>query len=110
MGRDVKGLRDWAIQRVTAIYMAIYIIGAVVCFALYMPIQYQMWQACFHTLWVQVASIIFLICLLWHAWIGVWTVLTDYVKVPVLLIVLELIIILALIVFLLWGIQILWHI
>ncbi|MGD9592998.1 MAG: succinate dehydrogenase, hydrophobic membrane anchor protein [Candidatus Berkiella sp.] len=43
-----------------------------------------------------------------HAWIGLWTVLTDYVKPLLIRYVFQAIILLALFVYVVWGIFILW--
>lgn len=46
------GLRDWIMQRATAVVMAIYTFGLVL-FLLTMPGTYEGWQAFFKTTWVQ---------------------------------------------------------
>ena len=38
------------------------------------------WHALFHCAWFQIASLVALFTVSLHAWIGIWTVTTDYIK------------------------------
>jgi len=107
---STKGLREWIVQRVSAVYMAIYIILFFAYLAFHPHFYYQVWEGFFHVIWVQIPTLIFLLLLLWHAWIGVWTVITDYIKIPALRMLVQLLVILALLVYFFWGLQIIWHI
>lgn len=107
---STKGLREWIAQRLTAVYMALYIVLMFAYLASHPHLSYAVWRHLFHVFWVQSATIIFLVCLMWHAWIGLWTIFTDYVKVLWLRKVLEVIVLLALVFYLIWGIQVVWHI
>ena len=75
-----RGLRDWVWQRLSALVIAAYSIWLVGYFLLSSPVSFVQWHHLFSLLSVKIATIFFLIALLVHAWIGVWTVLTDYVK------------------------------
>lgn len=75
-----NGLKDWLIQRVTAVYLAIYSIVFLVVGFRSSPFNYQTWTALFHTPWFQITTALALFALLVHAWIGLWTVTTDYIK------------------------------
>jgi succinate dehydrogenase / fumarate reductase, membrane anchor subunit len=110
MSQSSRGLKDWAIQRVSAVYGAAYVILFFAYLAFHPHLHYQVWTGFFHVFWVQVPSLIFLVLILWHAWIGMWTVLTDYVKIPVLRIILQVIFLLALLAYFFWGVQIIWNI
>jgi succinate dehydrogenase / fumarate reductase membrane anchor subunit len=57
---------------------------------------------------VQLSTLFALFSLALHAWVGLWTVLTDYVKPLILRYLLQAIILLALFVYVVWGIFILW--
>lgn len=77
---STNGLRDWLIQRVTAVilgFYAIFILG----FIIFHPqLQYDEWQLLFANNLVKIFSLLVLVCILLHAWIGMWTVFTDYIK------------------------------
>lgn len=73
------GLRDWILQRVTAVIMAVYTV-ALVLFLLAMPSSYEGWKAFFGQTWVQVLTQTTLIALFLHAWVGIRDLWMDYVK------------------------------
>jgi succinate dehydrogenase / fumarate reductase membrane anchor subunit len=98
------GLRDWVIQRLSAIYMALYTIVAIVYVATSSPLSFEGWHALFACIGVKIATIILLMSLLWHAWIGVWTIVTDYVHPAVLRAVIHVLVGLSLTVYLIWGV------
>jgi succinate dehydrogenase / fumarate reductase, membrane anchor subunit len=110
MNRGTRGLKDFAIQRISAVYAAVYVILLFAYLAFHPHLHYRVWEGFFHVFWVQVPTLIFLVLILWHAWIGMWTVLTDYVKIPTLRILLELAFLLVLFVYFFWGVQIIWNI
>ncbi len=106
LGRN--GFQDWILQRVSAVILALYITGLLV-FWLYMPWYKDLsWQALFNSQTMRVVTIIALISLLVHAWIGMWIVITDYIKTASLAFFTKVLVFLSLMFYLLWGIQILW--
>lgn len=73
------GLRDWLIQRITAVVMLVYTVAfIIVLFAL--PKEYGAWQAFFNQVWVKVFTQITFVAVAMHVWIGVRDVWMDYVK------------------------------
>jgi succinate dehydrogenase / fumarate reductase membrane anchor subunit len=108
LGVNHKGLRDWVIQRVTAIVLAVYSIGMFVFFARHPDLAFYEWHGLFSQAWMKVATLIFVLSLLFHAWIGMWTILTDYVKIFWLRFILHILILLALISFFFAALLILW--
>lgn len=110
MSVSIQGLRDWSLQRITAVYMTLYTIFMIIAIATYEPNTYAMWKSFFSVLWVQVPTLICLVGILWHAWIGIWTVLTDYVHCSYARTLIKLIVLLALLVYFFWGVQIIWGI
>lgn len=103
-----NGLKDWLIQRVSAIYLALYIAFILGYMLMQSTLEYNQWHAFFHCTWVQVASVIALLLLLLHAWIGLWTVTTDYVKCTVIRVSVQVLIALYLVGQFLWGCMIVW--
>lgn len=75
------GLRDWLVQRLSAVVMLVYV-GALGVFLLTAgsSMSFMLWRALFATTWVKVFTTVTLLALLWHAWIGVRDIWMDYVK------------------------------
>jgi succinate dehydrogenase / fumarate reductase, membrane anchor subunit len=103
-----NGLRDWLIQRVTSLVMLIYIVFLVGFFIFHAAVDYSSWQGLFSHRGMRLLSTLFLLSLLWHAWIGMWTIVTDYIKPFALRLLLELVIIIGLVLCFLWGLAIFW--
>lgn len=102
------GSRDWIVQRFTAVILAIYTI-ALVFFLLKNPnFSYEAWKTLFSYFWMQVATLLALISIAFHAWIGLWIILTDYIKPIFLRYLFQGIILLVLFGYVLWGLSILW--
>ncbi len=111
MGRS--GLYDWLMQRVTAVVLLGYFlfIGVV----LLGGVDYVEWKALFSQTWMRIFSLLALISLGIHAWVGLWSVLTDYVtprmmgpKGDVVRFCLQGVCAVTMFIYVVWGIQILW--
>lgn len=103
------GLRDWTIQRLSAIYMVLYTVFIVTCiFAL--PSSYKVWHNMFAHFGLVIINSLAVICVIWHTWIGMWTIITDYIKPPLLRSMSKIIVLLVLFACFLWGFEIFWHI
>ncbi|MDW7746755.1 succinate dehydrogenase, hydrophobic membrane anchor protein [Halomonas sp.] len=106
LGRS--GLSDWLLQRVSAVILALYTLF-IVGFLLFNPgLDYAAWSGLFSATWMRIFSLLAFISLAAHAWVGLWTVTTDYLKSTGVRVAVQLIIILAIFVFLVWGITVLW--
>ncbi|MDZ7852203.1 MAG: succinate dehydrogenase, hydrophobic membrane anchor protein [Halomonas sp.] len=106
LGRS--GLSDWLLQRVSAVVLALYTLF-IVGFLLFSPgLDYAAWSGLFSQTWMRIFSLLAFLSLAAHAWIGLWTVTTDYLKSTGVRLAVQLIIILAIFVFLVWGITVLW--
>lgn len=108
LGQTHSGLRDWLIQRISAVVMVIYTIGLFIYLVKTPKVDFANWHALFSCSAVKIATLILLLSVLWHAWVGLWTVFTDYVKCFVLRLVLHVLVLFALIAFFLKGLLILW--
>lgn len=75
-----NGLRDWWIQRVSAVYFLLYSIFFLGFMAKHNPLTFESWHQFFQCRCVRVATVLAVLAFTLHAWIGIWTVLTDYVK------------------------------
>ncbi len=101
------GLRDWLGQRVTAVIMAVYavLIGVIVLFDA--PSGYGEWKALFSGRVMQLATLLFIASLLYHAWVGIRDVLMDYIKPTALRLIMQIAVILSLVVYMGWSVMIL---
>jgi succinate dehydrogenase / fumarate reductase, membrane anchor subunit len=102
------GWKDWLAQRITAVVMALYTL-VLLGIALYNGgIDYALWRALFSSGAFQIATVVFGLALLWHAWIGVRDIWMDYIKPTALRLTLEVLTVVLLIAYLGWLVQILW--
>lgn len=105
-----RGLRDWIIQRVSAIVMAIISVVFAVYLVTRTDFSYAEWHTLFTFTSVKIITLFFLLALCFHAWIGMWTVMTDYVKPFVLRAVMHLLVLSTLMACFIWGVMILWSV
>lgn len=105
LGRS--GVFDWLIQRVTAYVLALYTIF-LLGFLLTTDVNYETWSGLFEQTWFRIFSLLALISLGAHAWVGLWTVTTDYIKPMAPRFLVQAACGLAMFVYLVWGIQIFW--
>lgn len=104
-----NGVQDWLVQRVTAIIVAVYFLFLLGFMCKNSGnLNYDLWVGLYGHKFMQIATIFFVLSLVIHAWIGLWSVFTDYVKISSIRIILEVLVILASIFYVLWSIQIFW--
>ena len=102
------GLKDWLVQRVTALIMAVYAVLFTAAVLISSPAGYEQWQALFAPQWMRLASLLAFLSLFWHAWIGMRDILMDYIKPTALRLGLQVVVILLLVAYAAWAVQILW--
>jgi succinate dehydrogenase / fumarate reductase membrane anchor subunit len=108
-----NGLRDWLVQRVSAVVLMFYTVYLLVYLACHSPMDYVMWQSLFASHSWKIFTVITLLAVLVHTWIGLWTVLGDYVKYQIcgfipLRLLMQASIFLLLLGYCVWGLLILW--
>ena len=106
LGRS--GLQDWIIQRITAVILALYVAFLLVYCIVNSNFNFDTWRMLFMFPLMKFATFMALLSLLAHAWIGIWTVITDYINPVLARLFIQLLIIIALLFYLVWGIQIIW--
>ncbi len=74
-----SGLADFVIQRVSACIMAVYTLVLTWFFSTN-EITYTVFSNFFSSTPMQIFSTMTLLSILAHAWIGLWTVGTDYIR------------------------------
>jgi succinate dehydrogenase / fumarate reductase membrane anchor subunit len=73
-----SGLYDWMAQRVSAVVLAAYVVfllGFIVCNP---GLGYAEWKGLFSNNLMRIFSLLTLLALSVHAWVGMWTISTDY--------------------------------
>ncbi|MBA4142934.1 MAG: succinate dehydrogenase, hydrophobic membrane anchor protein [Nitrosospira sp.] len=103
------GLRDWLAQRVTAVVMAVYILWLVATMLASPPQDHAALKAIFSNQWIRIGSLLFLVSLFWHSWIGMRNILMDYVHDTGVRLTLQVLVILSLLVYTVWSVEILWN-
>jgi len=73
------GLRAWLLQRLSAVYMAVFMLYLLLTFAVAAPNTYGEWHDWMGNPWMGLASALFFAALLMHAWVGMRDVVMDYV-------------------------------
>ncbi len=74
------GLKDWLAQRLTAVVMALYTLLWLAIAGYHGGVDNDLWQALFANTAFRVATLLFGLALLWHAWIGMRDIWMDYIK------------------------------
>jgi succinate dehydrogenase / fumarate reductase membrane anchor subunit len=106
LGVNHQGLRDWFVQRISAVVMAVYSIGMIAYFLMHSSVDFAGWHSLFAHTWMKVGTLLFVASLLLHAWVGMWTVFTDYAKG--FAVTLNVFVFLALAACFFWALLILW--
>lgn len=104
-----SGVHDYLLIRATALIMlaySIYLIG----FVAVTEIDYAAWHAFFAMTFTKVFTLFALVAMLVHAWIGVWQVLTDYVKCTPLRGTLQFVLTAVAFIYVIFGFVILWSV
>lgn len=102
------GIAGWLVQRVSAAVMLAYTGLIAVMFLMGPGIDASAWHAAFAAPWLRLASVLFLLSLLLHTWIGLRDVLMDYVHPTRVRLPLQVLVALSLIAYALWGLRLLW--
>ena len=102
------GIGGWLIQRLSAVVMAVYTVILAVALFAHPPRDHASWKALFSMGWMRVATLLFLVSLLLHAWVGMRDILMDYVKPTGLRLTLMTAVAAILVVYLIWSASILW--
>lgn len=102
------GLGDWLAQRLTAVVMALYTLLWLAIAGYHGGVDYALWQSLFASIAFRVATLLFGLALLWHAWIGMRDIWMDYVKPTALRLTLEMLTVVVLLGYAGWLIDILW--
>jgi len=84
MNRRSYGLRAWILQRLSAVYMTVYLLYFILHVSTIPPQSYVAWHGWMAGPVISLATALFFIAILVHAWVGIRDVIMDYVKTPAL--------------------------
>lgn len=103
------GLKDWIIQRATALIMAVYTVIFLAVVGAVGPGSFEAWRSVFSSGFMKFATFLFFVSLFWHAWIGVRDIWMDYAKPDGLRLLLIIATAAVLVGYTGWAVQILWR-
>ena len=104
------GLKDWIIQRATAVILAVYTVIFLIVIGVVAPNSFETWRGIFSNGFMKFATFLFFVSLFYHAWIGMRDIWMDYVKPDGLRLLLIIATAAALVGYAGWAVQILWRV
>ncbi|MCJ8322086.1 MAG: succinate dehydrogenase, hydrophobic membrane anchor protein [Colwellia sp.] len=78
VGRN--GVHDFILIRASAIILVLYTLFLTGFFITTPEVTFDIWHGLFSLMAVKVFTLLALLSLVVHAWIGIWQVLSDYIK------------------------------
>lgn len=106
LGRN--GIHDWLLLRAAAMVMTLYVIYLLGFIVMSGTLTYDIWRGFFSSSFTKVFTLLTLFSILVHGWVGMWQVLTDYIKPLALRMMLQLVIVVALLVYAIYGTVVVW--
>ena len=103
-----SGLYDWLIQRISAVVLGAYTVFMVIYLLDNPDLDYAQWDALFGMTSMRIFSLMTLLSLGAHSWIGLWSVSTDYIKPMVYRFAFQMVAGAAMFAYTVWGVQLLW--
>ncbi len=102
------GLADWLAQRITAVVMILYTLLVLGIVLWHGGLDHASWQALFASQLFRIATFLFMVALVYHAWVGMRNIAMDYVKPIAIRLTVQSGIVAALIAYLGWTLGVLW--
>lgn len=103
-----SGSHDYILLRASSIIIFLFTLFMVGFFASTADVTYANWSGLFANVWMKVFTLLTLTAVLIHGWIGIWQVLTDYVKASGVRAFIQFVFSVGLIVVWLTGLFVLW--
>ena len=104
------GLRDWLGQRITGALLALYAVILVLLSWSKAELSYGTWASMFAEPWLKVATLMAILALIYHAWVGIRDIYMDYIRPTGVRLTLQVLTILALLGYAFWALVILWRV
>lgn len=103
-----NGLRDWLIQRITSLVIALYSFFLIGFLVLHPQLRFSEWQPLFELTWMRIFTLLSIVSIVWHAWIGIWTVTTEYLPHLAIRLIVQVLVATSLIACFFWSVMIIW--
>ena len=103
-----NGLKDWIIQRISSLYFAGFVLFLLIYVISHPDLSYAQWSLLFQNKWFKIAAILAMVAVTLHTWIGIWTVITDYIKCSILRLTVEMLVLGGLLAQFIWFLMIVW--
>jgi succinate dehydrogenase / fumarate reductase, membrane anchor subunit len=104
------GVGGFLLQRLTAIVLTVFVLFLLLRLVFGGPLGYDGWAGLFVPLWMKIVTLVALVALFYHAWIGVRDIWMDYVKPTGIRVALQTLTVLWLVFCAVWSVQILWRV
>lgn len=104
------GLTAWLAQRVSAAVMAVFAVLFLIRLVMAPPLNFETWKGLFTPGWMRFMTLLFLLSIMVHAWVGMRDIWMDYIKHTGLRLTLQVVTILWLVGCTGWAMQILWRV
>jgi len=101
---------NFLLQRLTAVVLTAFTLFLALRLVLGGRLGYDGWAALFVPLWMKIVTLVALLALFYHAWIGVRDIWMDYVKPTGIRLALQMLTVLWLVFCAVWSVQILWRV
>ncbi|MHB1528695.1 MAG: succinate dehydrogenase, hydrophobic membrane anchor protein [Acidiferrobacteraceae bacterium] len=108
-GSAHAGTVEWMLQRLTALYLALFLLFLGIRLVFVPPRNYEQWRALWSGNLIRVSTLVFTLGLLGHAWIGLRSVFRDYIRSVAVRLLVELTVGCGLVSQALWAFGILWR-
>ncbi|MGV6827503.1 MAG: succinate dehydrogenase, hydrophobic membrane anchor protein [bacterium] len=82
MSRQASGLQAWFLQRLSAVYLLLFVVYFFTSLLVHGDFILYEWQEWFAHPVMTIATWLFFVALLLHAWIGIRDVVIDYIHPP----------------------------
>ncbi|QWD84255.1 succinate dehydrogenase, hydrophobic membrane anchor protein [Polynucleobacter sp. MWH-P3-07-1] len=104
------GLKEWIIQRITAIVMVVFTVVLLVDYCVTGGTGYAAWSSLLSNQFMKLLTLLALLSLFYHAWIGIRDIWMDYVKPVSIRLGLQVLTVLYLVACAAYAVQILWKV
>jgi succinate dehydrogenase membrane anchor subunit len=105
-----NGLKDWLLQRFSALILGAYAFCLSFFLCTHPQLSFGSWQSLFQCLPMKIFTVIVMLSFVVHAWIGIWTVSTDYLKCSCIRLSLQALVVLYLLTSFVWVLAIVWSV
>ena len=104
------GVGGFLLQRLTAVVLTVFVLFLLLRMVFGGTLGYDGWAGLFVPLWMKIVTLVALLALFYHSWIGVRDIWMDYVKPTGIRVALQMLTVLWLVFCAVWSVQILWRV